>query len=82
MGNTKIYGIHHFDTIQDAIDHSSNGQTIIIGGGIYKEVLVIKKDLKIIGESNNTILMWKETKINDNINFHVITIQSIFKIIK
>lgn len=41
VGATHNYGIHHFTTIQEAIDNASSGQTIIVG--VYIILYSLKK---------------------------------------
>lgn len=38
VGATHDYGIHHFSSIQEAIDNASSGQIIIVG--VYKIYLI------------------------------------------
>ncbi|MFA5772808.1 MAG: right-handed parallel beta-helix repeat-containing protein, partial [Thermoplasmata archaeon] len=46
-----------YATIQDAINASSNGQTIYIKNGTYNEALTISKTITLVGENNqNTII--------------------------
>ena len=48
---------HPYQHIQDAINHSSDGDTIFVFSGIYYEHVVVGKSVKLIGENrNNTII--------------------------
>jgi parallel beta-helix repeat protein len=51
---TPGWQIDHFDSIQDAIDASSNGDRIVVYAGTYNERLVITHSLDIFGEERNT----------------------------
>lgn len=47
----------YYKTIQDAINASSNNDTIIIENGIYNELLTINKSIILVGQSSdNTII--------------------------
>jgi len=45
----SVCGECDYNTISDAIAASTNGDTILIEPGIYRENLVIQKSLKILG---------------------------------
>lgn len=69
-----------YKSIQDAIDNSSDGDSIIVQPGIYNEKIFINKSISIIGKSSNSTII----RNNDvgpvveiesaNINFFNITI--------
>jgi len=46
-----------YTKIQDAICAASNGETILIKNGIYKENLVISKSIKLIGEDKHKTII-------------------------
>ena len=50
-------GPGNYSKIQDAIDNSSNGDTIFIHNGTYLEKLVIDKVLRLIGENANHVVI-------------------------
>ncbi len=48
-----------FTSIQDAIDHASNGDTILVGPGEYPEELVIDKQITLTGSGiDNCTVNW------------------------
>ena len=47
----------NYQTIQDAINHASNGDTILVSQGIYPENVVVNKSVSIIGENPNTTIV-------------------------
>jgi len=53
----------YFKTIQDAINASSDNDTIIVENGTYNELLTIKKSINLIGSSmNHTIITYSSNK--------------------
>lgn len=51
-------GPGNYSTIQDAIDNSSDGDTVFVYSGTYIESLMINKTIHLLGEEkNNTILL-------------------------
>lgn len=60
IGNTLYVGGNgpeNYTRIQDAINASSNGDTIYVFSGVYTENIVINKQIMIIGQNkNNTII--------------------------
>ena len=50
-------GAGNYTKIQDAVDNASNGDTVFVFKGIYKEHINVTKTLNLIGENrNNTII--------------------------
>jgi parallel beta-helix repeat protein len=46
-----------FPIIQDAVDNSSDGDTILVRAGVYYENIIVDKSVNILGDSNgNTIV--------------------------
>jgi parallel beta-helix repeat protein len=43
----------NFPTIQDAIDNASDGDTIFVFNGIYRENVVVNKSVSLLGESGS-----------------------------
>ena len=78
VGNNSI---SDYSSIQKAIDNASNGDTIFVLSGLYKEKIVIDKSIKLIGSSakNTTISGFYQDNIFTNdvpeTNF-VVTIKS------
>jgi hypothetical protein len=56
-------------TIQSAIDDATNGDTIDVEGGSYNENLVINKEVKIDGESQNSVTLTGN---------HIITVSNVY----
>jgi hypothetical protein len=50
-------GDEQFDNIQKAIDASSNGDTIFVYGGLYKENIHINHPIELIGEDKHSTLI-------------------------
>ncbi len=48
--STSGWGYDHFASIQDAIDNANNGDTIKVYPGIYRENVVIYKEIKLVGD--------------------------------
>jgi len=54
-------GPNNYSKIQDAVDNASDGDTIFVYSGIYRENIVINKSVFLIGEDKNTtIIVGKE----------------------
>ncbi len=49
-------GEGNYTSIQDAIDNASDGDKIYIYNGLYKEHVVINKEIEIEGESRNAVI--------------------------
>ncbi len=54
-----------FCTIQAAIDHSSNGDTINVAAGIYDEQLIINTDITIQGAGDSTVIQPSQDTVDD-----------------
>jgi parallel beta-helix repeat protein len=50
-------GPGNYSNIQDAIDNASDGDTIYVYNGTYKENILIKKILNLVGESRNNVVI-------------------------
>lgn len=74
-GNTLYVGgtgNGNYSSIQESINASSDGDTIFIYNGIYKENIEINKSICLIGENNtNTIL---SGTLNNNVRFPIYVI--------
>jgi parallel beta-helix repeat protein len=86
-GNTLYVGGNgtgNYSKIQDAIDDSSDGDTVFVYSGFYMEIVKIKKSIKLIGEDKyNTIIDSNDTFIkstikinNDSVTVSGFTIQN------
>ena len=51
-----------YSSIQEAVDHANNGDTIYVRIGIYTENIDVYKPLKIIGEERNTTIIEGKNK--------------------
>ena len=52
-----------YDSVQDAVDNATAGQTIYVAAGTYKEMVTITKDIKIVGNSAaDTIITYKDSQ--------------------
>jgi len=51
-----FYPDSDYNKIQDAIDNSTDGNTIYVQNGTYNEIITINKSIKLIGEGIKTIL--------------------------
>jgi len=47
----------YYDTIQQAIDNASNGDTIYVYNGTYYENVVVDKSINLVGEDRNTTII-------------------------
>jgi len=63
-GNT-IYVPGDYSSIQDAINHASDGDTIIVAAGIYDEQIIIDKNLTIQGQGDATIIKPSQATANN-----------------
>lgn len=56
-----------YDSVQDAVDNATAGQTIYVAAGTYKELVTITKDIKIVGASaDNTIITYNDSQSGNN----------------
>jgi len=55
--STPGWQIDHFDNIQDAIDIIPMGGTVFVYNGIYNENIIIGKNLDLIGENENNVIV-------------------------
>lgn len=46
-----------YTTIQSAIDHANNGDTVFVKKGYYPETLVVNKSISVIGEDRNLTII-------------------------
>ena len=52
-----------YDSVQDAVDNATAGQTIYVAAGTYKELVTITKDIKIVGNSAaDTIITYNDSQ--------------------
>ena len=59
-GNTLYVGgsgPNNYTKIQDAIDNTSNGDTVFVYNGTYYENIVIDKAINLVGEDKNTTII-------------------------
>jgi len=59
-GNTLYVGGSgpwNYTKIQDAIDDASDGDTVYVYHGTYKENLIVNKSINLIGEDKNTTII-------------------------
>jgi len=62
-GPVQIQGKGYFNSIQDAIDASNDGDKIIVYPGIYNESIIINKSISLISnDKNNTIIRYPDNK--------------------
>lgn len=67
----SVNGGERYDSIQEAINNASSGDTILVGPGVYYENLVVNKSVSIVGENRlNTIIdggnAWMAVVIAEN----------------
>lgn len=57
--NVALDGSGHFTSIQEAIDHAQDGDTVFIRGGRYAEDVTVhsKEGLKVIGEGTDKVVL-------------------------
>jgi len=79
--STEGWGINCFSKIQEAINASYNGYTIIVYNGTYFEHININKSIKIIGENDKTTIDGQNignivSIISDDVTFQNFTIKN------
>jgi len=57
-------GDTEYTNIQDAIDNSSDGDTVYVYSGIYHESIIINKSISLIGEDNSNTIIDSQDKGN------------------
>lgn len=67
-----------YPTIQAAIDAASDGDTVLVKGGVYYEELDIQKSLALVGEDRDTTTIYGGISITqDRVNISGFTISNI-----
>ena len=71
-------GIADFTTIQAAIDSASDGDTVFVKAGIYKESILIdwKKNISLLGEKQDSTFIIGNVKLQSNCIFKEFTVTS------
>ena len=77
-------GPNNYTKIQDAVDDSTDGDTVFVYAGFYVEILTIKTSINLIGEDKNTTIIdgndtWLKSTIwiiNDGVSVSNFTIQN------
>jgi parallel beta-helix repeat protein len=72
-GNISIEGKENYDSIQSIIDNANIGDTIQISPGIYDEILIIDKQIKLIATDKNSTIINNSGNQSD---ISIITINS------
>jgi parallel beta-helix repeat protein len=71
-----------YNFIQDAIDHASRGDTISVFNGLYKENILVRVSISIIGEDKNNTIVYGNGRNDvfnisaDNVEITKFTIQN------
>lgn len=63
--------LNHFSKITDAINEAQSGDTIFIKNGIYEENIELKKDLIIIGEKKEDVIIKSKANTTIFANSHL-----------
>jgi len=50
-------GEGNFKTIQEAVNHAQSGSTVYVKKGVYSEIIVIKKQISLVGEDKEGTLI-------------------------
>ena len=56
----------NYSYIQDAIDNASNGDTIFVYNGTYRENIIVNKTLNIFGENKETTIISGDVNQTEN----------------
>lgn len=70
FGNTFYVGGSgpgNFSTIQEAIDHAYDGDTIFVYNGTYKEHIIIDKQINLVGENRNNTIIHGQYEYNKDV---------------
>lgn len=63
VGYAPSSTISTYDSVQDAVDAATSGQTIYVAAGTYNEMVTITKDIKIVGNSaDDTIIKYNDSQ--------------------
>lgn len=73
-GEAVLNGTTDFSSVQDAVDHASEGDTILIGPGTFSAVLVETADLTFIGSGPGTIIDGGSNGVAFDINANNVTV--------
>jgi len=79
---TPIMVPDDYPTIQEAINHANEGDTIFVRNGTYSERIIVNKTVSLIGENRNTTIIdgnKTETLVNvtaDNVTISGFTVQN------
>ncbi|MEM1514178.1 MAG: PKD domain-containing protein [Candidatus Thermoplasmatota archaeon] len=75
-GNASIIHVGNdgFTSIQQAINYASNGDTIFVHSGIYYENIFINKNIKLIGENRESVII-DGNKIGDVIHIESCSVE-------
>jgi len=75
-----------FSTIQEAINHATEGDTIYVRAGIYRENVVVNKTVILLGDNQDSIILGEADGIameisSNNVTVKGFTIQGVNRII-
>jgi parallel beta-helix repeat protein len=56
-----------YSTIQEAVDHAAEGDTVLVRRGYYFESVLINKSLSLVAEDNETYIVGNDYKLNGTI---------------
>lgn len=78
-------GPDNYSKIQDAIDNTTDGDTVFIFNGTYFEILIINKSINLIGENKESTIIDANKEIDGiyiyspNVNINNLKIQNAFR---